>query len=53
MNLHSTALFSLAALLRRKDQEVPKTSSVPLSKEELEDKLVEVTLPPGSKVKPA
>jgi hypothetical protein len=46
-------LFQLAAMLKRGPQKVPKTSSVPRTKEELEDMIVSVTLPPGSKVKPA
>ncbi len=46
-------LFSVAAMLKRKDQSVPKSSSVPRSKEELEEMMVEVTLAPGSKVKPS
>ena len=46
-------LFSLAAMLKRGALQVPKTSSVPRSKKELEEMIVEVTLAPGSKVKPA
>ncbi|MCZ6795138.1 MAG: DUF1553 domain-containing protein, partial [Planctomycetota bacterium] len=46
-------LFGLAAMLRREPQEVPKSSSVPLSPEELESKIIEVTLAPGSRVEPA
>ena len=45
-------LFSLAAMLKRGAEEVPKTSSVPFSREELESMLIEVTLEPGSKVQP-
>jgi hypothetical protein len=45
-------LFSLAAMLRRAPQSVPKSSSIPLSKEALDDLVVKVTLPPGSKVAP-
>lgn len=53
-------LFSLAAMLRREPQEVPKTSSVPVAAAGGESpttgvrKLkIQVTLPPGAKVAPA
>lgn len=45
-------LFSLAAMLKRGEQKVPGSSTVPLSPEELEKMMVKVTLPPGSSVKP-
>lgn len=45
-------LFSLAAMLKRGVQPVPKTSSVPLGEEAIESLIVEVTLKPGSRVKP-
>ncbi len=45
-------LFSLAAMLGRGPQEVPKTSSVPRTRDELDDMRIEVTLEPGSKVEP-
>ncbi|MCH7688441.1 MAG: DUF1553 domain-containing protein, partial [Planctomycetes bacterium] len=46
-------LFSMAAMLNRAPQAVPKTSSIPLSEEAIESLLVTVTLKPGTKVKPA
>lgn len=45
-------LFATAAMLKRAPQEVPKTSSIPLSEKELGKLSVEVTLKPGSKVEP-
>jgi len=51
-DLKQKDLFSLAAMLKRGPQPVPKSSSVPLSKEALDDLIVQVTLQPGSKVKP-
>lgn len=45
-------LFQLAAMLKRGPQEVPKTSSIPLSKDQIRKLLVNVTLEPGSKVEP-
>lgn len=45
-------LFSLAAMLKRGPQPVPKTSSVPLSEEALASLIVQVTLKPGTKVAP-
>ena len=45
-------LFKLAAMLGRGPQEVPKTSSVPRTRDELDDMRIEVTLEPGSKVEP-
>jgi len=45
-------LFSLAAMLKRGDQNVPKSSSVPVSKERLKRMIISVTLSPGQKVKP-
>lgn len=45
-------LFELAAMLKRGSQAVPKSSSVPVSKEELEDLIVTVSLEPGSNVAP-
>ena len=45
-------LFSIAAMLKRAPESVPKTSSIPLSPEELEQMAVTVTLKPGSKVQP-
>lgn len=46
-------LFSLAAMLKRSPQEVPKTSSINVSAEELKHMAVKVTLQPGEKVVPA
>jgi len=51
-DLKQRDLFQLAAMLKRGPQPVPKTSSVPLSKEALDDLIVKVTLEPGSKVAP-
>lgn len=45
-------LFSLAAMLKRGQEQVPGTSSVPATPEQLERMAVKVTLPPGSSVKP-
>ena len=46
-------LFSMAAMLRRAPQEVPKTSSIPLSDHELRRLEVTVSLKPGAKISPA
>ena len=43
-------LFALAAMLKRAPQDVPKTSSIPLSDKEIRHLEVTVTLKPGSKV---
>ena len=45
-------LFSLAAMLKRDVQEVPKTSSIPGGDDAVKSLLVEVTLKPGEKVAP-
>ncbi len=45
-------LFSLAAMLERAPLEVPKTSTVNLSPEELQRMAVQVTLKPGESVAP-
>ncbi len=45
-------LFSLAAMLKRDVQEVPKTSSIPGGDDAVKSLLVEVTLKPGAKVAP-
>jgi hypothetical protein len=54
---HSTTqedLFSLAAMLSRKQMSVPKTSRVPVAffEERQREPLIEVTLPLGSQVRP-
>jgi hypothetical protein len=46
-------LFSIAAMLKRGAEKVPGSSSVPATPEELERMVVEVSLKPGSSVKPA
>ncbi len=46
-------LFSLAAMLKRGPEQVPKTSSINVPLEELEQMAVKVTLKPGAKVSPA
>ncbi len=46
-------LFSIAAMLEGKPIKVPLTSSVPRTKEEIDDLIVEVTLAPGTSVEPA
>lgn len=46
-------LFSLAAMLNRGPQAVPKTSSIPGGDAAVASLIVEVTLKPGSKVAPA
>ena len=51
-DLKQRDLFELAAMLRRGPQPVPKSSSIPLSKEAIGDLIVKVTLQPGSKVAP-
>jgi Protein of unknown function (DUF1553)/Protein of unknown function (DUF1549)/Concanavalin A-like lectin/glucanases superfamily len=51
-DLKQRDLFRIAAMLKRGPQPVPKTSSVPVSKEALKDLIVKVTLEPGSKVAP-
>jgi hypothetical protein len=45
-------LFSLAALLKRAPQEVPKTSTIPGGATAAKSLLVEVTLKPGEKIAP-
>jgi hypothetical protein len=45
-------LFGMAAMLRRGPQVVPATSSVPPNDDPNHISLIEVTLPPGSKVEP-
>ncbi len=45
-------LFSLAAMLKRDSQEVPKTSSIPGGDDAVKSLLVKVTLKPGEKVAP-
>ncbi len=45
-------LFSLAALLKRSSQEVPKTSTIPGGDTAAKSLLVEVTLKPGEKIAP-
>jgi hypothetical protein len=45
-------LFQLAAMLNRGPQAVPQSSSVPGSKEELENLIIKVSLEPGSSVQP-
>ncbi|MFQ5734797.1 MAG: DUF1549 and DUF1553 domain-containing protein [Planctomycetaceae bacterium] len=52
-DLKQQDLFQLAAMLKRGPQPVPKSSSIPLSKEALDDLIVKVTLKPGSNVQPA
>ncbi len=44
--------FSLAALLDRKPQSLPKTSTVPVSKEDRKP-LISISLKPGDKIEPA
>jgi hypothetical protein len=46
-------LFSLAAMLKRSPQQVPKTSSIPGGADAVASLLVEVTLKPGTTVEPA
>lgn len=45
-------LFSMAAMLKRSPQHVPKTSTIPLGPDAIKSLLVEVTLKPGSDVDP-
>ena len=45
-------LFAVAAMLKRAPQDVPRTSSIPLSDKEIRHLEVTVTLKPGSKVQP-
>ena len=45
-------LFSLAAMLKRKAEQVPKTSSINLPPAELSEMAVQVTLKPGEAVEP-
>ena len=52
-DLKQRDLFQLAAMLKRGPQPVPKSSSIPLGKDALKDLIVNVTLKPGSQVKPA
>ena len=46
-------LFRVAAMLRRAPQEVPATSSVPGTDDDLRRLVIEVTLKPGTEVAPA
>ena len=46
-------LFSLAAMLNRAPQEVPKSSSIPANANIVVGKRIQVTLHPGEKVSPA
>ncbi|MEN9575400.1 MAG: hypothetical protein RL514_3255 [Verrucomicrobiota bacterium] len=46
-------LFSLAAMLKRDPQEVPKSSSIPANANIVVGKRIQVTLHPGDKVTPA
>ena len=46
-------LFSLAAMLKRAPQKVPTSSSIPTNSNIRVGRIVKVTLPPGSVVKPA
>lgn len=46
-------LFSVAALLNRKPLEVPATSSIPATPEELAEMVVSVSIKPGEKIAPA
>lgn len=52
-DLKQSDLFSLAAMLRREPQPVPRTSSIPASPEQLARMHVTVSLLPGSSVQPA
>ena len=52
-DLSQRDLFSLAAMLRREPQEVPATSTIPGSDEELKAMFVQVTLRPGERIDPA
>lgn len=45
-------LFALAAMLKRGPEKVPGSSSIPATPEQLERMAVQVTLQPGSSVKP-
>ncbi|MFV0445466.1 MAG: DUF1553 domain-containing protein [Planctomycetaceae bacterium] len=45
-------LFSLAAMLKREEQPIPQTSSIPATPEQLARMQVRVTLKPGEKIKP-
>jgi hypothetical protein len=51
-DLKQRDLFRIAAMLKRGPQPVPKSSSIPVSKEALQDLIVKVTLEPGTKVAP-
>lgn len=51
-DLDQADLFSLAALLGRGPQEVPKTSTVPISPDAAKSLLIEITLKAGEKVPP-
>ncbi|MFM8708872.1 MAG: DUF1549 domain-containing protein, partial [Planctomycetia bacterium] len=46
-------LFGLAAMLKRAEEKVPATSSVPVSPERLATMAIKVTLEPGTSVPPA
>ncbi len=50
--LQQRDLFEVAAMLDRKAVAVPKTSSIPLSPEQLASMSVKVTLKPGEKIEP-
>lgn len=45
-------LFSVAAMLRRSPQEVPKTSTIPGGEDAVKSLIVEVTLKPGQEIAP-
>jgi hypothetical protein len=46
-------LFAFAAMLEGKPLEVPATSSIPATPEELEEMIVSVSIKPGAKIAPA
>jgi len=52
-DLTQTDLFSLAAMLKRTSQTIPKTSSIPLSQAAIDDLIVNVSVKPGSSISPA
>ncbi len=45
-------LFSLAAMLKRETETLPKTSTIPLSDETIQSLIVTVSLKPGAKIVP-
>ena len=51
-DLDQRDLFSLAAMLKRGPQEVPKTSTIPGGEAAVKSLIVEVTLKPGEKIAP-